>query len=267
MYNLGETIAKLRKEAGMTQEALANLLGVSSQAVSKWETGTTMPDVLMLPLIADAFGTNVDALYGRKSRSLKMQLTKDNLPEEMYKSFLEDMQHFWSNFDNDKDVDCVEKAKTTREMLKTYKNAQTMVYSHTEGKGVYADCDIALIFNKDKKEIKSLFEDETSWKVLKLFCEGETRNVFKFVLENRNKSYTSSFIAAKCGIDVEKVDVALQNLLELNLVARSDVETGDGTMYVYCAFALHKMLLVNAILTLAKRLGNYLEHYYGGFMS
>ena len=42
MYNVGETIATLRKEAGLTQENLANMLGVSSQAVSKWETGVSL---------------------------------------------------------------------------------------------------------------------------------------------------------------------------------------------------------------------------------
>ena len=49
MNNIGERIAKLRKNSGFTQEVLANTLGVSPQTVSKWETGTTMPDILLLP--------------------------------------------------------------------------------------------------------------------------------------------------------------------------------------------------------------------------
>ena len=76
MYNVGETIATLRKEAGLTQENLANMLGVSSQAVSKWETGTTMPDIMLLPLIADVFDTDIDTLFGRRVRSMNKKLTK-----------------------------------------------------------------------------------------------------------------------------------------------------------------------------------------------
>jgi transcriptional regulator with XRE-family HTH domain len=49
MNSIGERIAQLRKNSGFTQEILANTLGVSPQTVSKWETGTTMPDILLLP--------------------------------------------------------------------------------------------------------------------------------------------------------------------------------------------------------------------------
>ena len=45
---IGEKIAELRKERKMTQEDLAGLIGVSSQTVSKWETGVTMPDILQI---------------------------------------------------------------------------------------------------------------------------------------------------------------------------------------------------------------------------
>ena len=46
---IGTTIAALRREKGLTQDALAAQLGVSAQAVSKWENGLSCPDILMLP--------------------------------------------------------------------------------------------------------------------------------------------------------------------------------------------------------------------------
>ena len=55
MNLLGENIAALRKEKGMTQEALASEIGVSAQAVSKWENNTNMPDIQILPILADLF--------------------------------------------------------------------------------------------------------------------------------------------------------------------------------------------------------------------
>lgn len=60
---LGEQIKKLRKEKGISQEVLAQLLGVSFQAVSKWETGATMPDITMIPVLASYFGVSIDELF------------------------------------------------------------------------------------------------------------------------------------------------------------------------------------------------------------
>lgn len=63
---IGERIAARRKELGMTQEQLGQLVGVSSQAVSKWEKGGA-PDVELLPAIADRLGVTIDGLFGRDS--------------------------------------------------------------------------------------------------------------------------------------------------------------------------------------------------------
>ncbi len=60
--NFGENIRKLRLAHKLTQEKLADFLGVSFQAVSKWERGDTVPDIFMLPAIASFFGVSVDYL-------------------------------------------------------------------------------------------------------------------------------------------------------------------------------------------------------------
>ena len=66
MYNMktGEVISKRRKELGLTQNQLAKSLNISFQAISKWENGTTFPDIAMLPKLAAALNTTVDALLG-----------------------------------------------------------------------------------------------------------------------------------------------------------------------------------------------------------
>lgn len=58
----GEVISKKRKELGLTQNQLAKTLNISFQAVSKWENGTAYPDIEMLPRLAAALNTTVDAL-------------------------------------------------------------------------------------------------------------------------------------------------------------------------------------------------------------
>lgn len=67
---LGSKIAELRKEKNMTQEALANALGVSNQAVSKWEANQSCPDIQLLPQIADFFCVTLDFLFDRKRNEL-----------------------------------------------------------------------------------------------------------------------------------------------------------------------------------------------------
>ena len=61
--NLGNVIKRLRAEHSVKQEELAEYLGISFQAVSKWETGTTLPDITLLPKLAAFFGVRIDELF------------------------------------------------------------------------------------------------------------------------------------------------------------------------------------------------------------
>ena len=60
---MGKEIRRLRTNRGLTQEALADALNVSPQTVSKWECGSSMPDVQMLPELAVFFGVTIDQLF------------------------------------------------------------------------------------------------------------------------------------------------------------------------------------------------------------
>ncbi|MBQ2964756.1 MAG: helix-turn-helix transcriptional regulator [Clostridia bacterium] len=62
--NIGETIKRLRKEREITQEEFAEVLGVSCQSVSRWETDACYPDIEMIPTIAAFFGISTDKLMG-----------------------------------------------------------------------------------------------------------------------------------------------------------------------------------------------------------
>ena len=77
-FNIGAKIKMMRLAASMTQEQLANKLGVSAQAVSKWESGTNMPDIQILPELSAIFGVTIDSLFDLTDEN-KMQRLENML--------------------------------------------------------------------------------------------------------------------------------------------------------------------------------------------
>lgn len=77
---IGNRISKHRKEKGLTQEELAEKLGVSSQAVSKWENDQSCPDISLLPILCSVFGISTDELLTGSNDEVRM------LPADQRKS-------------------------------------------------------------------------------------------------------------------------------------------------------------------------------------
>lgn len=61
--NIGNKIRELRKQRGITQEQLAESIGISFQAVSKWENNIALPDITLVPVLASYFGVSMDELF------------------------------------------------------------------------------------------------------------------------------------------------------------------------------------------------------------
>ncbi len=69
--NIGNKIKELRKQRGITQEQLADSIGVSFQAVSKWENNITLPDITLAPTLASYFGVTMDVLFDFSLREIE----------------------------------------------------------------------------------------------------------------------------------------------------------------------------------------------------
>lgn len=80
-----ERLLEIRKSCGMSQEALAEKVGVSRQAVSKWETGEALPDYAKLIALADTLEVSLDDLCGREPRVENMPTTVTENPEKKQK--------------------------------------------------------------------------------------------------------------------------------------------------------------------------------------
>lgn len=94
--DIGNKIKLLRQKIGATQEQLGERLGVSAQSVSKWETGITMPDISLLPLLSSELGVTIDELFDlttdQKLKRIEKRIdVEEELPDDIfheYESFL-----------------------------------------------------------------------------------------------------------------------------------------------------------------------------------
>lgn len=85
----GKKIKQLRAKAGLTQEQLAEKIGITAQSVSKWENSVVMPDIMLLPRIAEVFGVSIDELFdlstGEKLNRIENRMNiEDELPRDIY---------------------------------------------------------------------------------------------------------------------------------------------------------------------------------------
>lgn len=76
MLKIGEKIKELRKTQNITQEKLADYLNISYQAVSKWENGLALPDITLVPQLANFFGVTADELLGVTKREQSQEFTQ-----------------------------------------------------------------------------------------------------------------------------------------------------------------------------------------------
>ncbi|OPJ61931.1 helix-turn-helix domain-containing protein [Clostridium oryzae] len=105
--SIGETIFRLRKEKGFTQDQLGSFIGVSTAAVSKWESGISYPDITLLPVLASLFNVSIDKLMNYKAE----------LSDEEVMSIYAKCEAIFSGGSIEEAV------KTSKEYLKKYPNS------------------------------------------------------------------------------------------------------------------------------------------------
>ena len=109
---IGENIKRLRRGCGMTQERLAELLGVSYAAVSKWECASTCPDISQLLPLAEIFGVTTDELLGAVPEKR----------EERYREVTDDVKHAWQ------DGTCDEYVAAARRAVAEFPSSEELRY-------------------------------------------------------------------------------------------------------------------------------------------
>ncbi|MBQ2224166.1 MAG: helix-turn-helix transcriptional regulator, partial [Oscillospiraceae bacterium] len=99
---LGKKIKQFRFKAGLTQEQLAEKMGVAPQSVSKWENAVAMPDISLLPKLAEVFGVSIDDLFDltaeqRFNRIENRMDAEEELPQDIFWEYEEFLKSQLSN--------------------------------------------------------------------------------------------------------------------------------------------------------------------------
>ena len=230
MCTIGEKIAELRKNRKMTQEELANVIGVSSQSISKWENNTTMPDILLLPIIAEIFEVTLDELFSIERN-----------PKTKFIPMVEQMKGSLS------------------------KNPDQHTGFVSMQQGVYADRDLAVVYIADSDASAELLGKENAADFLYMLANPDVRKIMKYQLENRGVIYTLSSVSAKCAIQEENAKKALEWMVKYSLSRKQMVDMGTGERIdIYSHWGDHKFpLLIYPLLSLAEKLSDFKENWCG----
>ena len=203
---LGKMIAAFRRERGMTQETLAERLGVAAQTISKWETRTTFPDVMLLPQIADALAVSIDALYGREAP--RVEICQDNAVDEVLGAVRATMAG--ASYDPALDgsfgaalqryTQALQRDEETRSVIQ---NQRDVLYFR-EALG-------ALALRKPEEGWNSLFARDETAVLLQTLADPDFRKAMAVIIRKRMLTFTLPGLMKQCGLS----DGAhLQQLLE-----------------------------------------------------
>ena len=234
--NIGKTISRLRKEKGMTQEELGTAIGVTSQAVSKWECGST-PDVELLPRIADAFGVSLDLLFGREHKyedvcelvAKRIVCAKDK-KEQIETAFLYgidlQMAVFGAVTKNEEELKKIANGRYRNsalfcdegiallDMSEQTPSFFLMPYREKTGEKLLENHDYAAFFRR--------LADEDFWNTLLFLCKRKSQSKF-----------TEKLLVDACGLASETAKEYLDVLEEWGMIYRDEAEIDDVLIDVY----------------------------------
>lgn len=245
--SIGSVIAELRKKRGVTQEALAKAVGVSAQAVSKWENGG-VPDIELLPQIADFFEITVDELFGRKANTVNItaaildhiRKTKPD-SEERFRAVFDlcwDIERSIFDFCSDVNMEVV--ADTT---VKDYEainkpdgqqNSCVITnYGFTQ-MGIANRLQYFLCVPEMKDKQKSLLDniDYTAF-----FADLSNSDVFRALvflfMRDAKKAFTENLLVKELNIEFKKAQEIVRILKKYQMVRSTQLELDDEIKDVY----------------------------------
>ena len=187
VLNIGKCIIQKRKERGITQEQLANYIGVSKASVSKWESGVSYPDILLIPELATYFNISLDELLGYSPQLTKEDIKKiyNKLSHEFaVKPFDEVMEQ--CNKLIKKYYSCF---PFLLSMIKLLLNYSTLVRTEVIKKEIFQQCILLSKRIKEESENISDIKNANTMEALAEMALGNSEEVIR-LLDNKLAPYS-----------------------------------------------------------------------------
>ncbi|MEE1218679.1 MAG: helix-turn-helix transcriptional regulator [Ruminococcus sp.] len=240
MSVIGKEIKKYRTAKGITQEELGQLVGVSTQAVSKWEHGGT-PDVELLPQLAQILGVSIDALFGIEEESMAVSLARQicQMPiEEAYRYAFKICWAIEVGLTQDITMfDDVFFALIDNSAITTDKSdyfAKILTDGGVADTRLTQDFHHFFLMVEPKEGLKNKLADpETLRKVFEVFANEKLLRIIFYMYSRLNTPIATSLISKNTGLDSSEVDHCMDILCKNNLATRNVIATADGEMYSY----------------------------------
>lgn len=272
--NLNENIKFYRKEKNLTQEQLAEAMGVSVGAVSKWENGASAPELSLIMELADFFGISVDALLGYKVRNNSAAETAERLrimrSQKDYINAFSEVEKAVQKFPNNFDVvyqsggllyflglekDNKKAILKSKELLEHALTLIDQPHAHNVGKSdIYDDLSgICFLLDEDEKGLDMLkdhneggvFDAEIGYELASSF--KRYKEALPYLSDSLVRNLTDLFkcvigfanVYSSCG-EFEKAFDALKTCFEINEMFRipgtvSYLDKGSIVLLVACA--------------------------------
>lgn len=240
IMTIGKKIADLRKAKGVKQEELARFVGVTAQAVSKWENGG-VPDTELLPKIADFFNVSIDELFSRRndiSFDIQDVILKDllktkienrisrafelcwTIEQSMYGTIFSDHERF------------KEEAKTHSDDDQLY--SQILLDSGYTEMGLFNRMQYFLIVPDSKDKNKALLDGINYPDFFKLLADKDIFETLVFLYKRESfNAFTENLIINELGCTEEKAVQIISELLRINILSKTVVEVDDELVEVY----------------------------------
>ena len=220
-YSISKNIALFRKRKGYTQEQLGEIIGVTNRAISKWESGVSMPDIMLLPKIAEALGITLEMLYGIKTKEEKVRA--DDFPAYINKKMTE---LFHEHAQGDKYFNGLSDDKSLRHTFDSINKGWEMTCISDINGAVYVSKDFSFA-ELDYKTPESviIFESREISSTMQKLSSANVRKLLGYMYkksfvdnETANKEFLLADIEKNCGLNEEEALEAVEKLRAIGVI-------------------------------------------------
>lgn len=261
MNTIGEKISELRKQKGMTQEELAGIIGVTAQSVSKWENSATMPDIMLLPIIASTFDVSIDTLFG-KSTADNLGISADEAFDTACESLKRTIVSTWNHgYHTEKSFETL--LAEYNQALSSDKRTRSVIMRN-HGIVYYREEVGGLLLKRPKDGWHTLLTNDNAFKIISLLGNRDFLKALYTVTKTGMNTFTVSSLCRASGIENSK---ALENaLIESGLFTAKSITVDDKNITVYELTSAHRLFVIFAVLQYAKEFAEYDDicyYFYG----